>query len=214
MCEKRNYYWNFIKDLMIDYDNGYDMPLFVDKIPTLAITACSGNIDWVKFLLNLGFKVDEVQVETNRNAFFSAVRVSDVKMIRFLLENGANPNHKDIKGDCVFGYLIGIHPKFEEKLQCEILELILDYGFDIKQNFRGSPLLQTAIYYGKLDIAKILIKRGSNLWGVATLAYKYGFDSLVEIIQKKQIEELSKKTALQIAISIPLETQIQLLVIP
>jgi ankyrin repeat protein len=208
--KSRKKYSVFTKSLIDNYlKKGLPIPKYIDSFPCLCLAVGSGNLDWTKKLMDAGLSLEEVHPDTGKNAFWTAVCFLDTKMVEFLLEKGANPNHKDFQGNTVFEFLLSKFSKDETKAQQEILKLLIKYGFDTKFKRQNNvTYLQMALVSGREDIAKILIKNGVPLYSTVSISEHLKMPSVSALIR----EEVSKRTALECALEIPQYRLIEILI--
>lgn len=86
------------------------------------------------------------------------LRVEWLDMVRFLLENGANPNIVDGNGDSVLflAVIAGV---------IEVVKLLILHGGDVNQPANaqlGTTLLMGALEYRQIEIMKFLLRHGAD----------------------------------------------------
>jgi len=86
----------------------------------------------------------------------TAVREGDVRAVRKMLEQGADPNVRDPDDDVVpIHYAINQGP--------EMVQLLIDHGADVNIPGRGAMALANADARGHHDVAAVLRKAGAQL---------------------------------------------------
>lgn len=91
---------------------------------------------YIEFLVNKGLTIDHKN-KGNRTPLQKAIDKGNLEMARVLLDNGANPQHKDQDGNSLF------YVALYEKLDFELYDLLCEYSqpnFEEKNNF-GNTLL-------------------------------------------------------------------------
>ncbi len=108
----------------------------------------------IQELINHGYNINDVW---NKNNFI--FRVNNVKILKFVLDLGANPDNQDIKG-------LGCNSPLRMAISNnnrQAVEILLNAGANInEQSYNGSPL-SFAIQRGKAEIIELLLERGANL---------------------------------------------------
>ncbi|UOX38538.1 ankyrin repeat containing protein [Finch poxvirus] len=87
-----------------------------------------------------------------------AIRASNLKLVRFLVENGADiekRNEKEQDPNIV---------EAVEKGNVEVVKYLIDSGLDVNKFsiYTGKPAIHCAILLGHYDMVKLLLERGSN----------------------------------------------------
>ena len=125
------------------------------KITTPLIDASyKGDTEEVIRLLNNGEDIDEQNIN-GAIALFPAILNNNEKMVKLLLDRGANIN---IKGE--FGPLILAVTEGNEN----IVNLLLDRGADInEQNIKGDTALIYAVTNNNINMVKLLLNRDANI---------------------------------------------------
>ncbi len=142
--------------------NGAD-PNLADAIavfglPSLTITPLLTAIsnqryDIAKMLLDYGADINQTISSSNPSSLLlHLIYSNNVQSVRFLLENGADPNHDE----CLSGPIWGNQP--------EILSLLLEHGANANQiiNNEGTSPLDCALSKGNEEIIEILKKAGAK----------------------------------------------------
>lgn len=85
-------------DLLLDLgaDPNY---VFRDGEPIGLLAAGNRNVDVLRVLMRHGMNVNTRAIKNGTTALMVAIRLQDASTIRFLLENGADPNIQDIYGE-------------------------------------------------------------------------------------------------------------------
>ena len=122
---------------------------------TLFLEACtSGNIDLVKWMLDLGSKLDEVN-GNGETCLLLALSKNHLELTLWLLNNGISPKMKDYCGNsCI---LLASSKGFKNLVKL----LVLEYGCDINDtdNF-GNTCLQLACKSRNIELVNWLIHQG------------------------------------------------------
>ncbi len=156
----------------------------------LAIAAKSGNISNIKYLLQ---KIDLNQSKGVYSPLELAVMNNQLEVAKLLIMNGAKINFSisdssktDILSSaCVNGNLDMVklllengYPKegYMQMLQTaaqynqvQILQYLINEGFDINSTFNEDTALGIASYYGSLDCVKLLVSNGASINGAPNL---------------------------------------------
>ena len=116
------------------------------------LAAQKDNFDMVEKLIEHGFPLEETN--DGLTALGHAANSHNYKLVKFLLDKGANPDNNDY-----YNYI--------RTGDVEILKLLKEHGFTFKDPTsirRGdNPLLFTAISTGKLEIVKLIYESCPNL---------------------------------------------------
>ena len=72
------------------FDNGWT--------PLMRACYWSGNLELVKYLIELGLDVNEIELEGGSTALFEAATHGHVEVMKFLLKKGADIDHQDFDG--------------------------------------------------------------------------------------------------------------------
>ena len=100
------------------------------------------------------------------------------KNIKLLLDNGANPNAKDLNGITALKWAVIID-------KVEIVNLFLAEGADVNyKDEKGETALHKAISLDKKEIAEALLKNGAN----PNETYKDGEAFLIHAIKNKKLD--------------------------
>ena len=107
--------------------------------------------------------VSEIGIDSNdgylRTPLIWATFSNNVKLLRWLIENGANINHQDRNGYCA------LHFAGQQK-SLESAKLLLDNGANINlKDIHGNPPIWTAIFNSRGDytIVKLFVTNGADL---------------------------------------------------
>jgi ankyrin repeat protein len=85
----------------------------------------------------------------------TAIAANDFDLVKDLLENGANPNHKDLKGVPALLLASAVSP--------ECLSLLIDAGADIDiRDGHGDTSLIFAAQMGKTELVQFLLRQGAD----------------------------------------------------
>jgi len=173
------------------------------------------NISAIKKQLTQGEDINQQATKSGYTGLHIATNKGDKKMIKFLLENKADPNIKDNKGQTVIFLLL---KTFYDK--GEILQLLIDAGADINlknadANTLWEYILENEHTKKQIEILEILAennciidtltdKTGKNV--LHKVAEIYDTDKLVKILVEKRnfnvnAVDINGWTALHFAIS-------------
>lgn len=131
-----------------------------------------------------------------------AIGREQVEAVRLLLEYGADPNNKDIKGITPLAFVADPQPIRDASAQkrLEIAQLLLDKGADLSlQNNAGNQPLWVAVFSAsdgnteKLSLVELMLRHGADMHhknnaGNSPLdfAKKVGWKPLLDVLEKKQ----------------------------
>lgn len=94
--------------------------------------------------------------DNGETALHIVARRNDLTYLRFLLQNGANPNAKDQNGETPL--LIAVNQNFGEGV-----DALLTYGANVNEdNSRGETPLIRAVQTRNLDLVRVLLAKGAN----------------------------------------------------
>lgn len=119
----------------------------------------TGDLAKVTKLLSENPNLLHSRSDDGETAIIKASRYGHTAVVKFLLENGANPNDADTTSA---GQTPLIHAVFNGNI--EIVKLLLDARANIekKNNTPGEGPLINAIQEGKIEVAELLLKRGAD----------------------------------------------------
>ena len=130
-----------------------------------------------------------VQLETELTPLYVAVAMKQVKIVEFLLKNGANPNIKNgqdrlaLNRACIYE-------------QLDIVKLLLQYGADVDANgIYGRTALASAVFTGNLPIVQELLNHSADIDLESDVVVYTGMP--IEIM----INSMGKQTPVHFAIS-------------
>lgn len=144
--------------------------------PDITLAAIFGDLDKIKYLLSKNdFQIDEQDKYGNTalwNAclFFGRTH-NNYKLIKLLLDNNANVNHKcgALKQSPLFvmlgSYLFHNLKNQNNKIQLiYTINILLKYGANINdQDLGGNTILILAVEYHKIDLINILLNENINI---------------------------------------------------
>ena len=161
--------------------------LFNKSVINTLLVKSSDNIDVIKFCLEHG----EIESKELNKALFSALYDNKTKVVKLLLEHGADPNKADEDKDTplhlacknnnlilvklLLGYNIDVNIQNiygrtpldlacdNEDIKLPIVKLLLEHGADpnIKNNFDKTPLYE-ACSNNNIKVAKLLLEHGAS----------------------------------------------------
>lgn len=123
----------------------------------LVNAASTGDLAAAKSLLSQGVSVNAQDSELGVTALMSAVEDRHADVARLLLENGADVNRKDAKGNT---------PLMAAALggQTSLVMALLHRGADVNaENDYAETPLSNAVINGHADVVKMLIDSGANV---------------------------------------------------
>ncbi|XP_057325381.1 putative ankyrin repeat protein RF_0381 isoform X2 [Microplitis mediator] len=184
---------NYLRLLGYLLDNGYSelAEKLLKKCIDIDITQGMSTFDFlcksvrkkyhnvVKMLIKRGIDVNFIDYTCydSQTALYIACNNEDLEIVKLLLNNGADANIKNgvyrknslhfdfyISIDCLYPINIAIR-----RCNYEIVELLLDHGAKVCEdheypNCGGRPTLHLACYESTLEIVKLLIRRGSDVY--------------------------------------------------
>jgi len=120
----------------------------------LRAAAEKGQIEELERLRKAGADFD------NTYAFIAAIRAGQVNAVKYFVEHGADPNGGTRRGEPIgAAAIVGSRV---------LMEYLIEHGADINgespadQSIISTPLL-SAVYYGRLDAARLLIEFGADV---------------------------------------------------
>jgi uncharacterized protein len=188
------------------------------RIGGLIVASIKGRISKVEKYIRIGVNINGTDAEGD-SALILAAHKGQFNRIKLLLENGANPNQKNIKEGItpIFSAILGSHSN--------VVKLLIEYGADLNatDNLGNTPLL-ASVYSNKSDQVTItLIEANSDvnfrnkLDGnypliVSTLIGNYSISKrLIDFGARKNVADKNGITPLEYAISAKNENLIKLL---
>lgn len=122
-----------------------------------------------------------------------AIISNDEKMVKSLLEKGANPNKRPL-----FGEEFPIHLA-AERYNCSIMKMLIDYGANVNKKDRAHrSALNFAVLFRDLEMVKLLLDHGADIFsedaiGQYPLAWAKG--GMCEIVT---LEALSRNPSINL----------------
>ncbi|KAI5777257.1 ankyrin repeat-containing domain protein [Geopyxis carbonaria] len=128
-----------------------DINVYDEGDPPLVAASSQGNMDLVKFYLDLGANIDFKSIEGT--ALWMATNRKDAKLVWFLLKSGADVNISSSGRSSPLEKAISMRNP-------EIISLLLDNGADVDEN---RAILEKAVFFGDLDIVRMLLERNVKI---------------------------------------------------
>ncbi len=108
--------------------------------------------------------------EEGATPFLRAAQSSDLRLMRFLLEHGADPLIPTRDGTTALmvaagiGWVEGVTYEWSRDANLEAVTLLLDLGIDVNaRNSEGRTALMGAAHKGRNEIVELLVERGADL---------------------------------------------------
>lgn len=122
----------------------------------LANLARNGNYKMIKKILNSNplHPVDNPDIH-GKTAILYAAEINHLKMLKLLLDFGADPDHQDIDGNNALALAV----KFESEITAHYL---LDLGMDVNIKVNHNTLLQSAILNQNAPLTYKILKKGAD----------------------------------------------------
>lgn len=119
--------------------------------------------------------------EKGERPIHAAAKTGSIKMVRFLIENGADFSAIDNEGDSILHYALNS----DSQNNLDLIEYLLESGFDfgVKNTKDWTPLM-LAIQEGNWSIAKYLIEKKAAI----NIPDKYGNSPLHVVVSKDRLE--------------------------
>ena len=119
------------------------------------------------------------------NSFFSgyslllrACYLLNVEIVKFLLENGANPNIQNNKGHFPLLYTIASIKNVDKEKVLETIKMLIEYGANVNlKNEHGLTALQVATNHEQYDVLKLLIDNDAHPQKDNEGNYFYDYDN-------------------------------------
>ncbi|OEL21747.1 hypothetical protein BAE44_0017234, partial [Dichanthelium oligosanthes] len=130
----------------------------------LQAAARMGRLDVVKCMVKeLGFDINVGSSETGVTALHAAALDGKLDTVRYLLDNGADPNKIDVPGEvplhCAAKY--GILSTSSEGHD-EVAKLLLSRGVIVDRAYSYGTPLHIAAFYGKTNVMKVLLEHHAD----------------------------------------------------
>ncbi|TGL92752.1 ankyrin repeat domain-containing protein [Leptospira barantonii] len=118
----------------------------------------------VKVLVSFGMNLNQGK-ETGKTILYSAVSSGSFEKVKFLLEQGADPNTVDIKDGESPLIRACINSDKEQDQILKIVSALISAGADVNvhETWTGRSSLMWAVRQGNLEVAKLLAKAGADL---------------------------------------------------
>jgi len=119
--------------------------------------ACSeGQLGTVRFLLEKGADPNGGGERVDCRPFFQAVVMARVELARLLIENGADPHLWDDRGISLLHWAV-------QTGSPEMVQLMVDQGFDVNARTRDRPDGRPPLYMAKNKaVARVLLDAGAD----------------------------------------------------
>lgn len=175
-------------DAVQDYlEHEWDQERYPNRAYYMLIDAIqNGNLDLIKLLLK--YTNPNQPNEENVYALFQAHK--SFKMMKVLLDAGADPNIYDEHGTYLVNAVVGDERNPD---RYDILQLLIDKGADLNDGdwYQGTPLI-LAVKNGDIDMVNFLLENGSepaiNFEGTSALdiAVEAKYDDIANLIREYQ----------------------------
>lgn len=144
----------------------------INSLSSLIIASDRGNLDLVKFLIDLGENVNHSKSNGATSILMTATK-GHIETAKVLLEAGAFVDSEDFQGNSPLMYaLVSKHE--------EVFELLLEHGANANhKNHEKRPLLMYAIKFGQTKASELLIKYGVD---VNEIDHTTGFTPLITAV--------------------------------
>lgn len=165
----------------------------------LMVASEKGHQSIVRLLLKAGAKPDATN-EFKQSALLYAVRSNQTAIAAMLLKAGADPNLRWDNGDFV------LRSAAARSIDVKIAKLLLAHGADALAHKDGGTALHIAAFHGRVDVAELLLKAGTDPNGPHNLigsplscAISHGQPKMVEFLLKYGVDPRKQPEALGIA---------------
>lgn len=121
----------------------------------------SSNYEEVIRLINSGVSINPIHRNFNMvtSPLIFSVKNNDIKMVKLLLENGANVNARGSYQDVVLIYALS-----SQEVNIDMVKLLVEYGANVNiPNFFAYSPFTGVCKTGNVEIAKLFIDNGANL---------------------------------------------------
>ena len=136
---------------------GGDLNVIGDAEPPLLAAAGMGNVKMVEYLLKKGAGINK-KGPKGENALYKAVDYKKIKVLLFLLENGAEVNtliyHNKFRPTVTTPLQAAIEDEFQDDDTCKIITLLFQHGADVHYK-PTEPLLEGAVLRNPLMAAAV-----------------------------------------------------------
>lgn len=146
---------------------------YTDQWENCAIfsAAWEGNLDALELFKQLGANFEL----GDKNLLCNAAYNAEVRSVKWLLQNGADPNYTLETGENALHYTISSTEKMDERT--EIVKILIEHGIDLSQKtvhrketlcfmrdafLKGETPLHRAAAYGDEEMIKILLQGGAD----------------------------------------------------
>jgi ankyrin repeat protein len=137
----------------------------------LEIASGNGDVDMVKWIIANKYPLNE---ELAYFAMLSAVKNNQLKVLQYLIDNGANPNTENVNGSLLMNLCM------IDEYNIDLVKFLIECGADVNGGKdKGSPLMLCSIS-NRPDIAEYLLFMGADPNAIAT--YEDGSRSVPIIV--------------------------------
>lgn len=129
------------------------------KTTEVIVSAQENKIDYLKFLLQNGFDVNEKSKKDGATPLMKAAYSGHIEIVKFLLQNQAKIDERNDEGQTALFYACDMGNK-------EIVQILLQSLADIniKNRFGSTALIKAINYHStSLEIVKMLIQAGADV---------------------------------------------------
>lgn len=127
-----------------------------DGIPAMVLAGDKGDVSLMAYLLELGVNIDGVTTNRRESALMRRAEVGNTTVVRFLIENGANPDLRDKGGETAL-------MKAVRSRKRGVIKLLIEAGADVNlSDFTGKTALSYAEEARSRGIIRLLVESGAS----------------------------------------------------
>lgn len=181
-----------VKSLESDANCEYETTTKNSLGNTPLIMACmESNLHIAELLLKAGVGIEDRNVE-DKTALAIACEMTDIPMIKLLIEYGADVNAiVSNMSISIISNMIDMQEeiKIDTTKFLEILKYFVEHGYELDNKKSLEPELISAVWYEAFDVIEYLVGKGVNLNRVCEISEKNVFD----VIKCKKCEKTKQK---------------------